>query len=196
MTRLIKGCLLLNTTSWRRSVVVLCRLYVHPCTHSGAGLESSHRVSSAPVVARRETRVSQVPGSSSSLVPCFMTPPAVAEPLPVSGFVTVALRHTNTLDNRNVLHFMGCIQTWPKHSRNYASPLGYLNGARLATDWWGCTLFGRVSPPLDDELNFIGSSHHPLLPDQPCLVTLVFTIPDCMAAMFVILHPYSLSSFA
>ncbi len=167
------------------------------CTHVRTrALESGHRVSIAPVFARREIRVSQVPGSSSSLVPCSMTLQGCGRTL-----ARFRVRHRDLKAYQHprqpeCFAFRGCIQTRPKRSRAYASPLGCLNGTRLATDWWGCTLVGRVSHLLDDELNFIGSSHHPLLPDQPCLVTLVFTIPDRMAAMFVILHPCSLSSFA
>jgi hypothetical protein len=42
--------------------------------------------------------------------------------------------------------------------------------ARLATDLPGWALIGRDSHPLDDELNFVKSSHDSLLSDQQCLV--------------------------
>jgi hypothetical protein len=42
--------------------------------------------------------------------------------------------------------------------------------ARLATDLPGWALVGRDSHPLDDEPNFVKSSHNSLLSDQQCLV--------------------------
>ena len=44
------------------------------------------------------------------------------------------------------------------------------SGARLATGWAGSPFAGRGSHPLDDEPNFMKSSHPSFLSDPPCLV--------------------------
>ena len=50
-----------------------------------------------PALSRGETRGSQVPGPSSSCVPCSTTPPGATAPRPSLGAVAVAFRLSNTL---------------------------------------------------------------------------------------------------
>jgi len=84
----------------------------------------------------------------------------------------MAFRVLNPLGTRNFTYFVALPPTAHmlarlRIHRPVAGP-----AARLATDWWGATFVGRVSHPLDDSLNFKGSSHHPIPSDQPCLVAL------------------------
>jgi hypothetical protein len=143
-----------------------------PFARGGVG----YRVPVAPVVLRGASRASQVPGPSSCSLPWSSTPPRVVVPLPF-GRSHHRGRYTrlNTLGTADCC-FRGCLPTAPC-SRAYASPSAAeiaprTSVARLATDLPGSALVGRDSHPLDDKLNFMDSSQHPFLSDQPFLVAL------------------------
>jgi len=71
------------------------------------------------------------------------------------------LQEYQRLGHPELMHFVA-IPTRPTRSRAYASAvsLPWPPQGSLPT-WWGFTLVGRDSHPLDDKLNFRDSSHHP-----------------------------------
>ena len=79
------------------------------------------RLPASRLSTRGKTRVSQVPGPSSSCVPWSTTPPGATTPRPSLGEVAVAFRRVNTLGTRKHVSF---VATYPRptRSRAYASP--------------------------------------------------------------------------
>jgi len=122
---------------------------------------------------RGETWASQVPGSSSSCVPWSYTPPDAASPrlLPVAK-TAVAFRKFRPLGSRNA-HFSRPHSPRPTRSRAYASPAASPRPSQGSLPAGAAYPFaGRASHPLDDNPNFMSSSHHPFPSDQPVLVAL------------------------
>ena len=131
------------------------------------------RLPASRLSTRGKTRVSQVPGPSSSCVPWSTTPPGATTPRPSLGEVAVAFRRVNTLGTRKHVSF---VATYPRPTRSRAYAFAEsvtVSGARLATGRAGSPFAGRVSHPLDDKQGFMGSSHTPFPLDQPCLVALI-----------------------
>ena len=75
-----------------------------------------------PALSRGETRGSQVPGPSSSCVPCSTTPPGATAPRPSLGAVAVAFRLSNTLGTLESRFLSWLHGSRPTRSRTYASP--------------------------------------------------------------------------
>ena len=74
-----------------------------------------------PALSRGESRVSQVPGPSSSCVPWSTTPPGAKRPSPALGALAVAFKSPETLGTRN--RSLSWLHTSrPTRSRTYASP--------------------------------------------------------------------------
>ena len=69
-----------------------------------------------------KTRGSQVPGPSSSCVPCSTTPPGATAPRPSLGAVAVAFRLSNTLGTLESRFLSWLHGSRPTRSRTYASP--------------------------------------------------------------------------
>ena len=119
-----------------------------------------------------ETRVSQVPGPSSSCVPWSKTPPGATAPRPLS------VRSPSSSGRAIPWTPETMIISWlfhprPARSCAYASPNPLPSPAQGSLPARaGSPLAGRVSHPLDDEQGFMESSHTPFLLDQPCLVAL------------------------
>ena len=122
---------------------------------------------------RGDTRVSQVPGPSSSCVPWSYDPAGCDHPSPVLGEVAVAFRRVNTLGTRKHVSF---VATYPRptRSRAYASPNPLPSPAQ------GSLPAGRAHPwPGGFRTRWMTNKvswghrilHSPL--DQPCLVALV-----------------------
>jgi hypothetical protein len=123
-----------------------------------------------PALSRGETRGSQVPGPSSSCVPCSTTPPGATAPRPLS---VQSLLPSGSLTPWAPGKQIPFVATWlTAHSFAYLriAESVTVSGARLATGRAGSPLAGRVSHPLDDKQGFMKSSHTPILLDQPCLV--------------------------
>ena len=75
-----------------------------------------------PALSRGDTRGSQVPGPSSSCVPCSTTPPGATAPRPSLGAVAVAFRLSNTLGTLESRFLSWLHGSRPTRSRTYASP--------------------------------------------------------------------------
>ena len=111
-----------------------------------------------PALSRGETRVSQVPGPSSSCVPCSTTPPGATAPRPFSVRSLLPSCPPGTLESDSFRGYMA-------HGPLVRVPTEVTVGARLATGRAGSPLAGRVSHPLDD--GFMKSSHtRPALPGR------------------------------
>jgi hypothetical protein len=111
-----------------------------------------------------------VPGPSSSCVPWSNTPPGVTCCSPSGAAATMAFGRDDSLGTRNDLLFVAASPR-PTCSRAYASPTASPPPSQGSLPTWaGSPLAGRDSHPLDDERNFIASSHPRLPSDQPCLV--------------------------
>ena len=127
-----------------------------------------------PALSRGETRVSQVPGPSSSCVPWSSTPPGATAPRPLSVRSPSSSGKLKPWTPGN-LSISWLHNPRPTRSRTYASPsrLPFPAQGSLPARA-GSPLAGRVSHPLDDKQGFMKSSHTPLLLDQPCLVALTY----------------------
>ena len=127
-----------------------------------------HRLPAIAGFLAGETRVSQVPGSSSSYVPQPCTPPA-RRTLALREYAAVAFRAGEPL-GAGLRSFRG----WLTAARSLAclriADVVTAVVARLATDLVGYPVAGRVSHPLDDFSEFRDLPHGSLLSDQPCLV--------------------------
>ena len=123
-----------------------------------------------PALSRGESRVSQVPGPSSSCVPWSSTPPGAKRPSPALGAPAVAFKSPETLGTRN-RSLSWLYISRPTRSRTYASPspLPFPAQGSLPARA-GSPLAGRDSHPLDDKQGFVESTHTPFLLDQPRLV--------------------------
>ena len=118
---------------------------------------------------RGKTRVSQVPGPSSSCVPWSSTPPGATTPRPSRGEVAVAFRRSQYLGHPETYFFRGYLPTAHSLACLRFAESVTVSGARLATGRAGSPFAGRVSHPLDDKQGFMKSSHTPFPLDQPCL---------------------------
>ena len=119
-----------------------------------------------------ETRVSQVPGPSSSCVPWSKTPPGATAPRPLSVRSPSSSGVAIPWTPGNLL-ISWLFHPRPTRSCAYASPNPLPSPAQGSLPARaGSPLAGRVSHPLDDEQGFMESSHTPFLLDQPCLVAL------------------------
>ena len=120
-----------------------------------------------------ETRVSQVPGPSSSCVPWSSTPPGATAPRPLSVRLPSSSGELKPW-TPGKLPISWLHNPRPTRSRTYASPNPLPSPAQGSLPARaGSPLAGRVSHPLDDKQGFMKSSHTPLLLDQPCLVALI-----------------------
>jgi len=122
---------------------------------------------------RGETWASQIPGSSSSCVPWSYTPPDADFPrlLPIAK-TAVAFRKFRPLGSRNA-QFSRPHSPRPTRSRAYASPAASPRPSQGSLPAGAAYPFaGQASHPLDDNPNFMSSSHHPFPSDQPVLVAL------------------------
>ena len=75
-----------------------------------------------PALSRGENEGIQVPGPSSSCVPCSTTPPGGDRPSPALGAVAVAFRLSNTLGTLESRFLSWLHGSRPTRSRTYASP--------------------------------------------------------------------------
>ena len=126
-----------------------------------------------PALSQGETRVSQVPGPSSSCVPWSKTPPGVTAPRPLSVRPPSSSGEVKPWTPGKTNHF---VATYPRptRSRAYASPSPLPSPAQGSLPARaGSPLAGRDSHPLDDKQGFMKSSHSSFLLDQPCLVALL-----------------------
>ena len=137
-----------------------------PCNAGDTSTPAPH----SPALSRGETRASQVPGPSSSCVPCSSTRRVRCAPRPATGAPAVAFRPSETLSTRNAFNCVALPLTAHSLACLRFAQSVTVSGARLATGRAGSPLAGRVSHPLDDIRGFMVSSHTPILLDQPCLV--------------------------
>ena len=144
--------------------------HANPCNVG----DSSTPAPRQPALSQGETRVSQVPGPSSSCVPWSSTPPGATAPRPLSVRSPSSSGKLKPWTPGN-LSISWLHNPRPTRSRTYASPsrLPFPAQGSLPARA-GSPLAGRVSHPLDDKQGFMKSSHTPLLLDQPCLVALTF----------------------
>ena len=129
-----------------------------------------------PALSRGETRGSQVPGPSSSCVPCSTTPPGAYRPSPISRCGRCCLQAISYLGHTETYFFRGYLPTAHSLACLRFAESVTVSGARLATGRAGSPFAGRVSHPLDDKQGFMGSSHTPFPLDQPCLVALTLAL--------------------
>ena len=149
--------------------LVLCRRTGASADRCNAG-DISTPAPPLPALSRGESRVSQVPGPSSSCVPWSSTPPGAKRPSPALGAPAVAFKSPETLGTRN-RSLSWLYISRPTRSRTYASPspLPFPAQGSLPARA-GSPLAGRDSHPLDDKQGFVESTHTPFLLDQPRLV--------------------------
>ena len=110
-----------------------------------------------------------MPGPSSCCVP-WSTTPLGAVSLPDSRESRSRLQANRRSRHPERFSFRGCFPT--AHSLACLRIAGCVTAsvARLATGWAGSPFAARGLHPLDDEPNFMKSSHTSLPSDQPCLV--------------------------
>ena len=123
-------------------------------------------------------RASRVTGPSSSGVPWCNTPPDSTLPRPyfslrrsADGSSSPSRKRERSASGTNIV--FEATHPRPTRSRAYASPASLprpSQGSLPARA--GSPLTGRVSHPLDDERNFMESSHPPIPIDQQSLVAL------------------------
>ena len=107
-----------------------------------------------PALSQGETRVSQVPGPSSSCVPWSKTPPGATAPRPLSVRSPSSSGEVKPWTPGKTNHF---VATYPRptRSRAYASPNPLPSPAQGSLPARaGSPLAGRVSHPLDDKTRF------------------------------------------
>ena len=101
-----------------------------------------------------ETRVSQVPGPSSSCVPWSKTPPGVTAPRPLSVRSPSSSGEVKPWTPGKINHFVAAYPR-PTRSRAYASPNPLPSPAQGSLPARaGSPLAGRDSHPLDDKTRF------------------------------------------
>ena len=165
-------------TSWGRRL--FCRLTRRP-VRAPADAPASENGSPAlhPTGnSRGEVRASRVTGPSSSRVPWCNTPPDTAPPRPYFSSRRSTERSPSPSRKKERSASGDDIvfeATYPRptRSRTYAStiPLPRPSQGSLPARA-GSPLAGRASHPLDDERNFMESSHPPIPIDQQSLVAL------------------------
>ena len=128
------------------------------------------RLPASRLSTRGKTRISQVPGPSSSCVPWSTTPPGTYRPSPISRCGRCCLQAISYLGHPETCFFRGYLPTAHSLACLRFAESVTVSGARLATGRAGSPFAGRVSHPLDDEQGFMKSSHTPFPLDQPCLV--------------------------
>ena len=117
-----------------------------------------------PALSRGETRGSQVPGPSSSCVPCSTTPPGAYRPSPISRCGRCCLQARQYLGHPETYFIRGYLPTAHSLACLRFAESVTVSGARLATGRAGSPFAGRVSHPLDDKQGFMGSSYTPFPP--------------------------------
>ena len=101
--------------------LVLPRRTAAPATRYDAG-DISTPAPHSPAPSRGETRASQVPGPSSSCVPCSSTPPGAMRPSPRSRCARCCLQALRDPQHPECIQFRGSTHSRPTRSRAYASP--------------------------------------------------------------------------
>ena len=80
-------------------------------------------------------------------------------PSPYFGETAIAFGQNDTLGTRNDIIFVAAFPTAPMLARLRIAGRVTASVARLATGWAGSPFAGRGLHPLDDEPNFMKSSH-------------------------------------
>ena len=130
--------------------------------------ETDDRLSAAPDFAEEERGPPRFLGCP--LPACRgRTPRRVRSPLlPCCGVTAVACEWFETLGTRDGLIFVAAFPTAHTLARLRIAGRVTASAARLATGWVGSPFAGRGSHPLDNEPNFMKSSHLiPFGPDLP-----------------------------